>query len=186
MMLQFFMVQIHFKHTLHIKSNTNLLAIFNTGLLCYCSNKLQLNCSRNVLRAIFPGQLVTLKLALNQEVVDRSTKLLLLVRGYIKNSAYSLCKLRRYWKLSKWSLENVGVSYNVLSQNKSVCQLFLYNVNFKYPTIYYFKLLKFPAGFSFNVLVKSCQCDSILQSTTILIKKCNISDQTIQRLLTVG
>ena len=154
---------------------------FTTGLLCYCLNNTQLNCSTNYLGPIYPGQHIHLQFALNPLVTPDDT-VPISVKIYVKNSPYSVCQVSSMFEAEQRVTQNcTEVNYSILSEDKALCILVLYNTNYRYPTIYYVKLLKCPPGFAFDIIEKSCQCDKILQSTFILITKCNINDQKIQR-----
>jgi len=145
-----------------------------------CRNKVQPNCSTNNIGPIYPGQHVELHFALNLETTYSRTKVPISVKIYVQNSDYSICQISSMLEAEQPILQNcTEVNYSILSENKSVCMLALYNINYRYPTIYHVKLLKCSPGFSFDVLKKSCQCDNIL--LTAFITNCYISDQTIQR-----
>jgi len=147
--------------TLHV--NKSSIPLFTTRLLCYCDNGVQPNCFTNNIEPIYPGQHILLHFALNPEIMSSSTEVPISIKLYVQNSDYSICQVSSMFEAEQPVLQNcTEVNYNILSENNSLCMLVLYNNKYRYSTMYYVKVLKCPAGFSFDVIKKSCQCDEIL------------------------
>ena len=153
---------------------------FNTGLLCYCPDKIQPNCYTNILKSLFPGQTLELYLALNPETGFKNS-LPITVKMYHKDFPQSICTVSTLFEAEQLIEKNcTKLVYSIFSENRQQCKLILYNTKYKYPTVYYINLLKCPAGFLFDVNHKKCVCDPMLKSE-ISINNCNINDQTILR-----
>ena len=154
---------------------------FNTGLLCYCPDKIQPNCYTNVLKPLFPGQSLELHLALNPEKEFKKPQAVT-VKMYDKDFPHSVCTISTLFEAEQLIEKNcTKVVYSIFSESQLQCKLILYNTKYKYPTVYYINLLNCPAGFSFDANRKKCICDPKLKSEIISINNCNINDQTILR-----
>ena len=83
---------VHQQH-FQITNKTGAYPLFNTGLLCYCLDKLQSNCFTNTLGPIYPGQNIGIYLTLNPSVTD-SDALPISVKIYVEDIlATSICKV---------------------------------------------------------------------------------------------
>jgi len=154
--------------------------IFDTGLLCHCINGKQPNCHTNTLGPFYPGQNVKFFLALNSKATNQSS-VPITVKINDKDFPHSLCIVKAMNEAEQMVNKNcTELVYNIFSENQPQCKLILYNIKHKFPTIYYVRLLKCPAGFALDDMVKRCDCDQILKSYGI-VEKCNINDQTILR-----
>ena len=167
-------------HTLHVQSARKNYK-FDTGLLCHCFNETQPNCFTNILRPLFPGQNIKLYLALNSKVANQSS-IPIAVKIYDENfSQHSLCIVKSMSEAEQMVNRNcTKLVYNIFSENQPQCKLLLYNIEYKFPTIYYIKLLECPAGFELDNVTKGCDCDQKLKLHGVA-ESCDINDQTILR-----
>ena len=166
----------HFKFT----QSTNLSFPFDTGLLCMCQGSHK-NCYTNSLTHVYPGQELKLKISLNTKITNENT-VPITVKVYDNDFPHVICKVSSLLEAEQVVYQNcTEVTYNILSDNTKLCKLILYNANYKFPTVYFIKLLNCPLGFSYNKLEKKCICDEKLQSALISIRMCNINNQTILR-----
>ena len=153
---------------------------FDTGLLCHCLNGTPPNCFTNILGPLYPGQNLRFCLALNSKVTKQSS-VPITVEIYDKDYAHSLCIVKSLTEaeqmVNKYCTE---LTYNIFSESQPQCVLILYNIEYKFPTIFYVQLLKCPAGFSLDNVTKTCDCDQKLKLYSIT-DNCNINDQTILR-----
>ena len=153
---------------------------FDTGLLCYCHNDKQPNCITNTLGPLYPGQSLNFFLALNSKITN-SSSVPITVKIYDKDSLHSLCIVKSVGEAEQLVYKNcTKLSYNIFSESRTQCTLILYNIEYKFPTIYYVKVLECPAGFVLDNKTRSCDCDQRLTPYGIA-DKCNINDQTILR-----
>ena len=167
-------LQVYVLHFKLINSSNH----FDTGLLCKFEEAHK-SCHTNVLEPIYPGQNLKLQINLNSKITDEE-RVPITVRVYDNDSPHTICKVSSLLEAEQVVHQNcTEVTYNILSDNTELCKLILYNTNYNYPTVYFIKLLKCPAGFSFNALEKKCACDNNLHSELILIKECDINDQTL-------
>ena len=172
-------LQVYSKHFKFV-NRSNKKFQFTTGLLCKCEDSHK-NCYTNLLESIYPGQTLKLTVSLNYEKII-SDKLPISAKVYDNDSPHTICKVSSLLEAEQEVYQNcTEVTYNILSENTRHCKLILYNVNYDFPMIYYIKLLKCPAGFSYNILKKKCVCDQKLHLEPLSIKVCNINDQTILR-----
>ena len=158
-------------------------SLFNTGLLCYCHDKLKSNCFTNELGLLYPGQSLGLYLTLNPSVTDNKA-IPISVKIYFESiTATSICKISSLLQAEQLIRQNCTlVNFTILADNEDMCKLILYSTKWYYPTIYYIKLQKCPFGFSYSKLMKSCICDEALVVSNIIKEhECNINDQTILR-----
>ena len=154
---------------------------FNTGLLCYCPNKIHPNCHTNILMPLYPGQTLILHLSLNRKTTNKHS-VPITVKMYDKDFPDSVCTVSTLLEAEQLVEKNcTKLIYNIYSENQQQCKLILYSTEYKYPTVYYINLLKCPPGFSFDSKAKKCMCDSRIQSEMLSIDHCNINDQTILR-----
>ena len=159
------------------KNNTKSFP-FDTGLLCKCQGSHK-DCSTNLLEPIFPGQTLKLPIRLNKIILKDT--LPISVKVYDSDSPHTICKVSSLLEAEQEVFTNcTEITYNILSENIQYCKLILYNVDYEFPTIYFIKLLKCPAGFSYSTMEKKCVCDPSLHSE-LFISACDINDQTIQR-----
>ena len=174
-------LQVYSSHfIINLTNSENERFQFNTGLLCKCEASLK-NCYTNVLEPIYPGQNLKLMISLNPKVANKVT-LPITVKVYDDDLPHTICKVSSLLEAEQVVYQNcTEVTYNILSENTQYCKLILYNVNYKYPTVFFIKLMNCPAGFSYSVHKKKCDCDDSLYSELLSITECNINDQTILR-----
>ena len=154
---------------------------FNTGLLCYCPDETQPNCYTNYLNPLYPGQTLTLYLALNPNETNEDF-VPATVKMHDKDFLHSVCTVSTLLEVEQLVEKHcTKLVYNIFSKNQQQCKLILYSTEYKYPTVYYINLLNCPAGFSFDVNAKKCTCDPKLKLEMLSIDNCNINDQTILR-----
>ena len=157
------------------------LSPFNTGLLCYCPDEIHPNCYTNAIVPLYPGQTLSLYLALNPKATTKEF-MPVTVKMFDEDFLYSLCSVSTLLEAEQPVGRNcTKVVYNIFSENQEQCKLILYSTEYKHPTVYFINLLKCPAGFSFDVKAKRCVCDVKLKSEKLSIDYCNINDQTILR-----
>ena len=173
-------LKVYSMHFNFINSSNNTFQ-FTTGPLCKCQDSHK-NCYTNLLDPIYPGQTLKLTVSLNHEKIV-ADKLPISVKVYDNDLPHTICQVSSLLEAEQEIYQNcTDVTYNILSENTHHCKLILYNVDYDFPTVYYIKLLKCPAGFSYSILEKKCICDKKLYSEQYLpIKICNINDQTILR-----
>ena len=173
---------VHQRH-FQITNKTGTYPLFNTGLLCYCLDKLHSNCFTNTLGPIYPGQSIGLYLTLNPSVTSDDA-LPISVKIYVEDITVSVCKVSSLLQAEQFIRKScTQVNLTILAENEEMCQLILYSTKWYYPTIYFVKLRKCPLGFLFNKLIKSCICDPMLVVNNIIgYRECDINDQTILRL----
>ena len=153
---------------------------FDTGLLCHCFSETQPNCFTNILRPLYPGQNIKVYLALNSKVTNQSS-VPITVKIYDEDFSYSLCIVKSMNEAEQMVNRNcTKLVYNIFSEKQQQCKLLLYNIEYKFPTIYYIKLLECPAGFELDNITKGCDCDQKLKLYSI-VENCDINDQTILR-----
>ena len=153
---------------------------FDTGLLCHCHNGTQPNCITNTLGPLYPGQNLNFCLALNSKVTNQSS-VPITVKVYGKDFPYSLCIVKSTNEAEQLVRENcTKLTYNIFAESQTQCMLILYNIEYKFPTIYYVKIFKCPAGFTLDNITKRCDCDQNLKLYGIT-NDCDIDDQTILR-----
>ena len=153
---------------------------FDTGLLCHCHNGTQPNCITNTLGPLYPGQSLNFYLALNSKVTNQSS-VPITVKVYDKDFPHSLCIVTSTNEAEQLVHENcTKLTYNIFAESQTQCMLILYNIEYKFPTIYYVKIFKCPAGFTLDNITKRCDCDQNLKLYGIT-NDCDIDDQTILR-----
>ena len=151
--------------------------LFSTGFLCYCQG-VKPNCYTNTLGPIYPGQNLTLHVALNPNVIKDK-----IMSVGTKNSVTyeSVCRVDSLLEAEQYvERKCTAVSYTIFSDGSTYCKLFLYSDN--HLTIYFIKLLSCPVGFllSTDTLSKRCICDLVVVVNKIT-QSCNINDQTMLR-----
>ena len=168
---QFIFLQDDFKH---------ITIPFDTGILCYCLEEIQ-ECKTNQLGPIYPGQILTIHLQINQRV-KHLNNILISLEMYSEFLPRSHCKLPLSSKTFNVITRNcTKFYYTVLSNNEGQCELFLNARKYEYVTIFYIQLLRCPMGFAIDVKTEKCECDLSMQSKVLTIQYCNINDQTILR-----
>ena len=172
---------VHQQH-FQLINKTGRYPLFNSGLLCYCLDKVQSNCLTNTIGPLFPGESFEFHLMLNPLIVDVFT-LPIFVRVVDQEQPGSVCKVPSLLQAEQLITKTcTKISYTILAENENSCRLILYSVRWRYPTIYYVKLRNCPFGFVFSPVAKSCICDSILTTYGIIgDHDCDINDQTILR-----
>ena len=152
----------------------------DTGLLCHCYNGTQPNCSTNTLGPLYPGQSLKIWLALNSKVTNQSS-VPITIKIYDEDFPQSLCIVKSMSEAEQLVHEKcTKLAYNTYSESLTQCVLILYNIEYKFPTIYYVNIFKCPAGFALDNATKRCDCDQHLKSHGIT-DNCDINDQTILR-----
>ena len=153
---------------------------FDTGLLCHCYNGTRPNCSTNTLGPLYPGQSLEIWLALNSKVTNQGS-VPISVKIYDEDFPHSLCIVKSMSEAEQLVHENcTKLAYNIYSESQTQCVLILYNIEYKFPTIYYVNIFKCPAGFALDNITKKCDCDQHLKSYGIT-DNCDINNQTILR-----
>ena len=172
---------IHQQHFQFMNKTGNFL-LFNTGLLCYCLDKIHSVCSTNTIGPLYPGQTFNFYLMLNPSIIHEYA-IPIFVRVVDQHQSESICKISSLLQAEQLVKKNcTGLSYTILADNEKSCKLILYSLRWHYPTIYYIELQKCPLGFVFSEQEKSCICDPILTTYDIIGEKdCDINDQTILR-----
>ena len=152
---------------------------FDTGLLCKCQGAHK-NCYTNLLKPIYPGQMLKLHISLNPQMTSDDA-IPIAVKVYDNDSPHKICKVSSFLEAEQIVQQNcTEVTYNILSENTQHCKLILYNADHEFPTVFFIKLLNCPAGFMYSAVEKKCICDENLLSE-LSITICNINDQTILR-----
>ena len=160
--------------------NQGITNTFDTGLLCYCQNGTQPECFTNTLGPLYPGQSLKFCLSLNPKVTNQSL-VPITVKVYDKDFPHSLCIVKSMSEAEQIVYKNcTKLAYNIFTESQTQCVLILYNIEYKFPTIYYVKLIKCPAGFELDNTSKTCDCDQKLKLYGIT-DNCDIDDQTIVR-----
>ena len=158
----------------------NSIHIFDTGLLCLCPNRTQPNCFTNTLGQLYPGQSMEFYAALNPKLTNQSS-VPISVKVYDEDLQHSLCIVKSMSEAEQ-IVNNTctKLAYNIFSENQPQCKLILYNIEYKFPTVYYVNLLDCPAGFTLDDIANQCDCDQKLTSFGI-VEECDIDNQTILR-----
>ena len=158
----------------------NSIHIFDTGLLCLCPNRTQPNCFTNTLGPLYPGQSMEFYATLNPKLTNQSS-VPISVKVYDDDLQHSLCIVKSMSEAEQ-IVNNTctKLAYNIFSENQPQCKLILYNIEYKFPTVYYVNLLDCPAGFAMDDITKQCDCDQKLTSFGI-VEECDIDNQTILR-----
>ena len=158
-------------------------------LLCYCYNGTQ-DCSTGTLATVYPGQTVSLSLALNYlystytdlDPTDFIYSHILTVEINDDVLPPTACKVARVSEVIQevyyyfCTLINFTIVHNGLS-NLQWCKLFIDIVTTHHTDVYYINMLPCPAGFVYQNGL--CICDPILKSVSIIT--CDINHQAIQR-----
>ena len=176
-------LQVYSKHIVVKFTNDSRLAFpFNTGMLCKCQESYK-DCYTNLIEAIYPGQIIKLKISLNSRYIYSYKETLpVSVKVYDSDDPHLICKVSSLLEAEQEVHQNcTEVTFTILSENTQYCKLILYNVDYKFPTVYFITLLKCPAGFGYSALENKCICDHNLNSEPFMINKCDINDQTILR-----
>ena len=151
---------------------------FDTGLLCHDGT--HPNCVTNTLGPLYPGQSLKIWLALNSKVTNQGS-VPISVKIYDEDFPHSLCIVKSMNEAEQLVYENcTKLAYNIYSESVTQCVLILYNIEYKFPTIYYVNIFKCPAGFALDNATKRCDCDQHLKSHGIT-DNCDVNDQTILR-----
>ena len=151
-------------------------------MLCKCQESYK-DCYTNLIEAIYPGQILKLKISLNSRYIySYKDTLPVSVKVYDSDDPHLICKVSSLLEAEQEVHQNcTEVTFTILSENTQYCKLILYNVDYKFPTVYFITLLKCPAGFGYSALENKCICDHNLNSEPLMINKCDINDQTILR-----
>ena len=170
-----------FEPKIQLTVGGNDIHIFHTGLLCLCPNGTQPTCFTNTLGPLFPGQSIEFYAALNPKVTNQSS-VPITVKVYDEDLQHSLCIVKSMSEAEQ-RVNNTctKLDYNIFSENQPQCKLILYNIEYKFPTVYYVNLLECPAGFELDDIVKQCDCDQKLTSYYGIVEECDINNQTILR-----
>ena len=128
-----------YEHSIRLENNEidNNNNEFDTGLLCYCQNDTQPDCNTNTLGSLYPGQNLNFFLALNSKITNQSS-VPITVKIYDKDDLRSLCIVKSVGEAEQLVYKNcTKLSYNIFSASRTQCALILYNIEYKFPTIYY-------------------------------------------------
>ena len=172
---------VHRQH-FQLINKTGTYPLFNSGILCYCLDKVQSNCLTNTIGPLFPGESFEFYLMLNPVIID-DFALPISVKVFDQEQPGSVCKVSSLLQAEQLVMRKcTKISYTILAENEKSCKLILYSVRWHYPTIYYVELRNCPFGFLFSPLAKCCICDPILTTYGIIgDRDCDINDQSILR-----
>ena len=172
---------VHQQH-FQLINKTGRYPLFNSGLLCYCLDKVQSNCLTNTIGPFFPGETFEIYLMLNPSIVN-DIVLPVSVKIVDQEQPGSVCKVSSLLQAEQLVTKTcTKISYTILAENEKSCKLILYSVRWRYPTYYYVELRNCPFGFVFSPVAKSCICEPILTTYGIIgDHDCDINDQTILR-----
>ena len=160
-----------------IQNDDKICDYLNHKHICYCSESREINCSKDILGSVYPGQM--LKTSLCNKCSNDSTILYAEVHNI--NLPSSSCKIAHQSQLI-YVIGNHSntVNYTIASgkPDSERCELFLTASPFlnKIYDAFYVQLLPCPVGFTLQNGV--CDCDPILPPNFV---KCYIDHSAIRR-----
>ena len=162
-------------------------------LACYCFCNDTQSCYTETLATAYPGQTISLLLALNYQyntLIDSGNTMyfsdnkIMTVEINEDILPPTACKVAEVHELihkiytAPCTVINLTIVHNGLSYLQW-CELFIKIIPTNQIDAYYIDMLPCPAGFVQQNGI--CICDPILNSALLQITTCNINDQTIQR-----
>ena len=163
---------------------SNLLLAYQK-LICYCSCNNTQYCYVDTLGTVYPGQTISLSLALNEhgyihDYTDTAHNEMIIVEINDDVLPPTACKLAQVSELiHKVSTYCTVINFTIVHNGLNYlhwCELFIKTVSTHQTEAYYFDILPCPPGFAQQNGI--CICDPIL--TLILsITTCDINHQTI-------
>ena len=158
-------------------------------VICLCNNESNQDCHTDLLGTIYPGQIITRKMALSQHYLDTFYSAIVKVEIDQLVLPRTTCKLIKVDEVAQLLYNNCTATQYTIIHNKFSsythwCELFLtirksYLNDQIYYNKFYVKFLFCPAGFI--QLNESCTCDPLLNSKLLSITICDINLQTIVR-----
>lgn len=154
--------------------------IFVTGKrgLCYCSEISTINCYKDQLGPIYPGQTLDIMLAFRC-----SSFIELIIDVHDTELPPAACKISSLQETKQVITQTcTAVKFTILqtSSHYKWCELIFKTDQLTPNDAFYIRFYPCPAGFS--KINGRCQCDLMLTATSLLsIDDCNINDQTILR-----
>ena len=164
-------------------------------LFCYCDNNDTQDCYSETLSTVYPGQTISLSLALHYQYYliepdypdntpSYTDKRIMAVEINKDVLPLTACKVAKVNELihevymASCTAINLTIVHSGLSYLQW-CELFIKLVSTNHIDAYYIDVLPCPAGFVQKNGI--CICDPILNSALLQITTCDINDQTIQR-----
>ena len=175
-----------FNVTLPVDINQRFISFVNETFvtrkkrLCYCSEISSMNCYKDQLGPIYPGQTLNIMLAFTY-----SNFIELIIDVHDIKLPPTACKISLLQETKQIVTQTCTmVKFTILQINNHYkwCELIFNTYD---PTLltsddeFYIKFYPCPAGFS--KINGRCQCDPILTAASLSIDDCDINDQTILR-----
>ena len=173
-----------FSTTIPVDVNQRFISFVNetfvTGKkgLCYCSKISSINCYKDQLGPIYPGQTLDIMLAFRC-----SSFIELIIDVHDTELPPAACKISSLQETKQVITQTcTAVKFTILqtSSHYKWCELIFKTDQLTPNDAFYIRFYPCPAGFS--KINGRCQCDPMLTATSLLsIDDCNINDQTILR-----
>jgi len=146
--------------------------------LCHCSHTNSYNCTERELGQIFPGQTLQVQMMMDTSIPSKNAYMKINVetdklpkRGCIMTDVREIIQIGPKHSCSKY---NYTIGY---SGKYTKCELYLSIENVS--EIFYVTIKACPVGFSLDSSRKTCDCDVILSTHTLMITSCNLNEGTI-------
>ena len=143
-------------------------------ILCYCDDNL-LDCYKEILGPVYPGQTMTVMLKDSRHTQGSSTNDVV-----VDTSSPTACLVNKSSEIKQSINKNncTELKYSIAFSSDNWCELYLRTSFYdsQHTDVYYITQLPCPTGFIKNKGV--CQCDLSINEHNI---KCNVNDQTILR-----
>ena len=172
-----------FNTTIPVDVNQRFISFINETFatskkgLCYCSKVSAINCYKDQLGPIYPGQTLDIMLAFRY-----SSFIKLIIDVHDTKLPLTACKISSLEETKQIVTQTCTVvKFTILQIHSHYkwCELIFKTDRLTSNDAFYIKFYPCPAGFS--KINGRCQCDPMLTATSLSIDDCDINDQTILR-----
>ena len=163
----------------HFISVVNETFVTRKKRLCYCSEVNSINCYKDQLGPIHPGQTLNIMLAFTY---SNFIELIIDVHDIkLPSTACKISSLQETKQIVAQTCTMVKFTILQINSHYKWCELIFktYDTTLFMNDAFYIKFHPCPVGFS--KINGRCQCDTIFQSNFLSIDDCDINDQTILR-----